>query len=171
MKRIKLNKTAGFSFAELMVVIALVGILSAIAVPNYLRSLPEKRLKNAARNLYADLQKARLLAVKSNKDVTVTFNTDEKRYSYPNGDNDTIVALTDYGAVGYGCNATATDWKGDAIPGSGVDGDLTFEPRGDASKGTVYLQSQNKQDVCYAVTVNKIGTVKIRRYAGAAWEK
>ncbi|MCI5135937.1 MAG: prepilin-type N-terminal cleavage/methylation domain-containing protein, partial [Candidatus Electrothrix sp. AW2] len=42
------SNSNGFSFVELMVVIALIGLLSAIGLPSLLRSLPEKRLQNAA---------------------------------------------------------------------------------------------------------------------------
>ncbi|MCW5199375.1 prepilin-type N-terminal cleavage/methylation domain-containing protein, partial [Desulfobulbus sp. F1] len=68
------KNTAGFSFVELMVVIALIGMLSAIALPSLLGSLSEKRLKNAARNLYSDMQRARLQAVKKNKKLFVRFS-------------------------------------------------------------------------------------------------
>ncbi|MCW5206950.1 GspH/FimT family pseudopilin, partial [Desulfobulbus sp. F5] len=75
---------AGFSFVELMVVIALIGILSAIAAPNFLRSLPQKRLKAAARTLYADMQRARMSAVRRNSKVPVRFvgGADEQYYFF-----------------------------------------------------------------------------------------
>ena len=70
----------GFSFVELMVVIALVGALAAISMPSFLRGMPEKRVKAAARNMYANLQKARLLAVKRNRKVTVRFHEADGYY-------------------------------------------------------------------------------------------
>ncbi|MCI5116442.1 MAG: prepilin-type N-terminal cleavage/methylation domain-containing protein [Candidatus Electrothrix sp. LOE1_4_5] len=178
------SNSNGFSFVELMVVIALIGLLSAIGLPSLLRNLPEKRLKNAARSLYADLQKAKLLAVKENKNVTVTFDTATKQYSFIDDDGNTVaptVSLADSGAVQYGCNATtlntwrepgATDVPNTTIPSSGVTGDekITFTNLGVANTEDIYLQDDNVQEVCYAVTVSMLGSVKILRYNGSSWE-
>ena len=135
MKRIKIDDSAGFSFVELMVVIALIGTLSAIGLPSFLASLPEKRLKNAARNLYVDLQKARLLAVKENTDVAFTFNIAAGQYSYTSGGATITESLSDYGAVQYGCGVTTTNsWRtspDDSIPTSGVTGNMIFTNLGE----------------------------------------
>ncbi|MGB5686852.1 MAG: GspH/FimT family pseudopilin [Candidatus Electrothrix sp.] len=175
----KTNSSEGFSFVELMVVIALVGILSAIGLPSFLRSLPEKRLKNAARNLYVDLQKARLLAVKENKSVTVTFDTAAGQYSFTEGGIAVTESLADYGAVKYGCppsliannNWRATDDDpNNAIPSAGVTDNITFTNLGVANTEDIYLQSDNDQTVCYAVTVSMFGSVRVLRYNGSDWE-
>jgi type IV fimbrial biogenesis protein FimT len=170
-----------------MVVIAIVGVLSAIALPNLLRSLPEKRVKNAARNLYADLQKARLLAVKENKkNFPVRFNTADNSY-YFDANNDSAHssgefkrAVTEDGNdVRYGCGAV-TDWNGVAAPSSGVTGSdasgkgaIIFTNTGTAAtdgvaagtEGIIFL-SGSAADVCYAVGVSNFGAVKIKRQEG-----
>lgn len=58
---------------EIMVTIAIVGVLAAIAIPNYFAWLPEKRLRSSTRDLYSDLQKAKLAAIKRNSNVAITF--------------------------------------------------------------------------------------------------
>ncbi|XCN71915.1 MAG: GspH/FimT family pseudopilin [Candidatus Electrothrix aestuarii] len=123
----KKQNEQGFTFAELMIVIAIFGILSAMAVPSFLRSLPERRLTNATRNLYSDFQKARLLAVRNNRNVVVSFDPDAGTYKYTNigfdeeaGEKvsyDTVGTLSEYGAVRYGCEATGTDWNNVSIIG------------------------------------------------------
>ncbi|MCI5141124.1 MAG: prepilin-type N-terminal cleavage/methylation domain-containing protein [Candidatus Electrothrix sp. ATG1] len=120
-KKNKRRNSAGFTFAEVMIVMAIFGILSAIAIPSFLRSQPERRLANATRNLYSDLQKARLLAVRNNTNVVVSFDLDAGTYTYANMGFDestgervsypTIGTLSDYGAVRYGCDATTVDWS------------------------------------------------------------
>ena len=168
----------GFSLVELMVVIALLGILAAISVPNLLKNLPEKRLKGAARNVYADMQKARLQAVKENRDIAVRFDTGDQFYyidddqdgesGYKTWESDELKKdLADYGGVEFGHAATTTNWNNDTINASVKD--ITFKSRGEANNGSIYLQSQSNQEVCYAITVTQFGAVKIRRYSGS-WE-
>lgn len=78
-----MRKQSGFTVAELMVVMAIVAILSAIAIPNYLAWLPKQRLRNASSDLRANMQHARLQAVKENASCTITFNLMNDSYTIP----------------------------------------------------------------------------------------
>ncbi|MCI5178213.1 MAG: prepilin-type N-terminal cleavage/methylation domain-containing protein [Candidatus Electrothrix sp. AW3_4] len=170
----------GFSFVELMVVIALIGILSAMSLPSLLKGLPEKRLKAAARNVYADLQKARLLAVKKNKKITVRFNESD-RYYYFDEDEDGTTGfkewnpdemrrdLADYGQVIYGKGGAVKNWNNDLINNVVPYQDLAFNPVGTTKNRSVYLQDPG-HDVCYAITTTIYGAVKIRRFNGVSWD-
>ena len=73
------NKT-GFTLIELMIVIAIMGILSAIAVPNFMHYMAERRLNGAARMVMSDLMNARTLAVTQNRNVQVAFQTSASAY-------------------------------------------------------------------------------------------
>ncbi|RWX45042.1 prepilin-type N-terminal cleavage/methylation domain-containing protein [Candidatus Electrothrix marina] len=149
---VKMNKrrkysggAAGFSAPELLIVMAIIGILAGIGIPSFLRSQPERRLANATRNLYSDLQKARLLAVRNNTNVVVSFDLDAGTYTYANMGFDestgervsypTIGTLSDYGAVRYGCDATKTDWSDPPVSIEGMkttflENKLRFTSRG-----------------------------------------
>ena len=170
------KRSNGFSFVELMVVIALVGILSAISIPSFLSALPEKRLKAAARNVYADLQRARVLAVKKNKKVTVRFNEAEEYY-YIDEDEDGIDwnpgetrgNLSDYGGVVYGKGGAIKNWNKESIDHIVPYQDLSFQPVGTAKNASVYLQYQGG-DVCYAITATRHGAIRIRRFNGSSWD-
>lgn len=63
-------KQAGFSLFELLVVIAVAGILAAMAVPAFTSQVAKRRLEGAAGELSADLQYARSQAVADNTNVT-----------------------------------------------------------------------------------------------------
>ncbi len=67
------KERAGFTLIELMFVIAIIGIMISIAVPNIIKWLPNYRLKAAANDLYSNMQKAKMEALKQNTDVIIIF--------------------------------------------------------------------------------------------------
>jgi len=70
-----MRNQSGFTLIEAMVVVAVMGIMAAVAVTSSLNYLPDMRLKSASRDLYSNLQKAKLLAVKTNTSHAVFFDT------------------------------------------------------------------------------------------------
>jgi len=58
-----------------MTVIAVVGIMIAIAIPNLMKWVPNYKLKAAALQLYGDVQKAKMVAIKTNRDVILSVTT------------------------------------------------------------------------------------------------
>jgi type IV fimbrial biogenesis protein FimT len=77
--KIKMNKrlkNSGFSFYELMVVIAIIAIISAIAIPNMIAWRADAKFRGAVANLKGDLNMAKLIAVKENAFVVVNFDPD-----------------------------------------------------------------------------------------------
>lgn len=71
----------GFTLLELLIVIAIAGILVAIAIPGMSAFVAKYRLDGATRALWGDIQSAKMSAVKMNKPVTLTLNTSSK-YSF-----------------------------------------------------------------------------------------
>ena len=54
-----MNQKKGFSLVELMVVIAIIGIIAAISSLNLVTGLPKYRLKRASRDITSRLRQAR----------------------------------------------------------------------------------------------------------------
>lgn len=65
------NKSAGFTLIELMVVVTVLIILAAVAVPSFNNIIANQRIKSASYELYASLMITRSEAIKRNRDVTI----------------------------------------------------------------------------------------------------
>lgn len=70
----KITNSDGFSLMEAMIVIAILAIMSAIAIPNMLSWLANKGLQSATRDLYSNMRKAQSAAVKNNRNCALSFD-------------------------------------------------------------------------------------------------
>src|SRR5262252_1782147 len=64
----------GFTFAELMLVLIIMGVVAAIAVPRFNGLIQNYKLTNAARVVWLDLHRARMRAIKERRTMRVEFN-------------------------------------------------------------------------------------------------
>ncbi|MBI5887249.1 MAG: GspH/FimT family pseudopilin [Deltaproteobacteria bacterium] len=97
MKMLEENK--GFSLVELLLVIALIGVMVAIAVPSILRQIDHQRLVRSARDLFTEINAARTNAITRNVryEIDVAGTTYQLKYfdtaSWVNEPGHTSVAL------------------------------------------------------------------------------
>jgi prepilin-type N-terminal cleavage/methylation domain-containing protein len=69
-----MKKQNGFTIYELLTVIGIIAILAIIATPNMISWRSEVKLRGASNNLRADLQMAKLRALRERTIVAVVFN-------------------------------------------------------------------------------------------------
>lgn len=68
----RLRRAAGFTLAELLIVVAIMGIVAAIAAPNMANMIRTQRLRTLSFDIFAALNFARSEAIKRNIPVTIT---------------------------------------------------------------------------------------------------
>jgi prepilin-type N-terminal cleavage/methylation domain-containing protein len=68
------DKVRGFTLLELMLVLAVLGVISSMAIPAVLNTMREIKLAANARAVERQLQGARMKAVRSNRAMRVRFN-------------------------------------------------------------------------------------------------
>ena len=137
-----------------MIVIVLVGILSAIAAPNYMTYMAERRLNGAARMVMSDLMAARSKAVTLNQRVKVSFGSTHAYEIWNDADTNETVADSEGDDIVRDIHPDYYDVTFSATA------DPVFHPRGTASGTTVTLTSA-KTGGSVAVTVALTGRVKI----------
>ena len=71
---------AGFSLAELSVVLAVIGVLFSLALPSFLNYYQTAQVRGAASDVAAYLNQGRQLAIQQNCSVTVQVFSDSVRF-------------------------------------------------------------------------------------------
>lgn len=87
----QLYSSKGVTLTELLIFIAILGLLVQFAASNFLTQIPKQRLNGAARQVAWDLIAARLQAIKRNQNVKVTFPNNHQYTIWTDTNNDGVV--------------------------------------------------------------------------------
>jgi prepilin-type N-terminal cleavage/methylation domain-containing protein len=76
-----LKNKKGFTLTELAVTLSIFSIMAAISVPSYISWLPKHRLQTSVRQIYDDMNLAKIRAVKDNTVAFVKFDIANNKYT------------------------------------------------------------------------------------------
>ena len=123
-----MKKDSGFSLFELLMVIAVIAVVSAIVTPNFLSWRSNAKLRGAAGNLKGDLEMSKSKAIRERTPVTVTFTATNYQVTYTDKDgNDRTLrnrqlpagVRLDLDSTGFGWMGDQTRFNGRGIPIAG----------------------------------------------------
>lgn len=143
---------AGFSLAELLVVVAIIGILALVSTPFFLRYYQSARLKAGAEEVAAFLNQGRQLAIKENTNVCVHISSTQMHYHLVNCSGTTWIG-------------PGTDASGNINVPAGVTltntADPVFSYLGAATPAATYTITNPQTGGTLTVTVAASGRVSI----------
>jgi MSHA pilin protein MshC len=150
----------GFSFVELVVVVLIIGIFTAVAVPRVFDSLVFYRVESAARRVKADLELAQQTARLKSATQTLTFSGTAYSASASVSDlnKPTAAYAVNLAAAPYELNSVTANFDSTAV--------ISFDGYGKPSSGgTVVLAAPKHQ--CTVTLDGTTGQITLSRvYAG-----
>lgn len=81
-----LRTSRGFTLIEMIIVVALIGILTAVAVPSIIQMRNSMNYRGASRDVASILRNARSLAISENREYQVDIDTANRQYRLRRGD-------------------------------------------------------------------------------------
>lgn len=184
----------GFTLVELMIAVAILGILSLLVVPGIFAYIPNYRVNAAAKALASEMNLARMRAIAQNRVHHVAFypatneiriwEDDDNDWGTPNTLIKTLSLATRFPNVSLDYNSV-TGLDGAAIAQAATFGTTanpvraTFRPNGlMADPGVFYLipttDKNQRDDRMRAVRASRAGQVELHRYAAGStppWEE
>ena len=171
----QLNSKLGVSLIEMLTVIVIIGILAAIATPNFSRWKEKYEINGETKKVYFDLLLAHSTSISNNHNVLVTFDPINNSYKVlkdknNNGQEDsgeTIKSVNLENNIQFGFNSGVLDLEGNLVTSSiffANGNTITFNSRGQAStSGSIFLIHKN--DI--GKSNNRLRSINIIQSTGA----
>jgi len=85
-----IRNSFGFTMVEMMVVLIILGMVAAVAVPSITSSLDEMKIDGAAREVVSAISYCQSIAIKEGEDYKINFNEVQERFKC----NNVVTSLT-----------------------------------------------------------------------------
>ena len=191
------NGERGVTLNELIISLAVVGVLAAVGLPKLVKIVPNYRLTGTARSLVVQIHRAKLKAVQEGTIHYFDFDLDgdgnlesggcflwgdrngnrrkellEKSYMLTDFKTLSNVHLQPYSRKLGGPKRGPNNTKIDAGGGDGVSfsqNRIKFNPDGTCSTGTIYLHNANGRTLAIRIRFN--GLTQLWMHDGTGWRR
>ena len=149
----------GVTQTELLVACLIITILGTLAGPGLSAWLRGARLKAAARELYGNLQRTKMMAIKNNADCSISYSKDPDLYTVSGVTR--TVNLAEYGS---GVRFEGPQGQTFSVP------TITFNSRGRCNAGYAYLTNERKTAFYRVGPSWSTGVVRFEQYISGTWQ-
>lgn len=80
--KLQTNRQAGYSLAEMLTVVAIVGVLALVTVPQFMNYYNSNKVKTSMRSFTTDLRTARMTSISRGREVKFSFKTGAGQRGY-----------------------------------------------------------------------------------------
>ncbi len=175
-QRARIISQGGFTLVEMLVVVGIVAVMLAMAIPGFSRMAARNEVQQAAREMAATLQTSRLLAMNVNTPVAIApqlvpgSEGQSLQVAVVNANTGgPLINPTSGAALSTGLQVKAVNITSLTGPGGGPVAPVIFNPQGllapIGNLGQVWLVRNVPQNTVYSITISPGGRV---RWCGVA---
>jgi type II secretion system protein H len=160
MDKKKRDKKSGFTLIEVMIVVAMIGIAAAIALPSMGDLIQEYKLRSMARQIVSSLQRLKVMSIKENTDALIQLDETNGRCTLFLDDNNSdtfddaseLISTIDIAAEGLQVQSNFDPGTLDV---------LGFNSRGMPAKGVGTITIIKDATRQKQITVNQAGNIRV----------